>query len=109
MPNFLFWRAKKPSNKPKERIIPTTRIKRRRVNISKWAREAQKCDLAISNIDEKLSRLRGNFTRARKEYLLATRTVWQGKLRIALSHLGDQKSKLDNNLKQNHDLTVKRF
>ena len=109
MLKVLFWGTKKSSGRPKERLISSKRFSSRRVNISKWAREAQKCELAISSLDNRISRLRGNFTRARREYFLAKRTEWQGKLKIALSHLDDQKSKLGNGLKHNLDLTVKRF
>jgi len=105
----IFWGNKKSPGKATERLISSKRIKVRRVSISKWAREAQNCDLAISKIDIQLSALSGEFTRARKEYLLARRCEWQGKLKIAQSHLENQKSKLSSGLQHNLNVTTKRF
>jgi len=78
------------------------------VKISGWAREAQKCDIAIAKIDAHLGQLSGGFTRARKELLEARRLEWTGRLNEALAHLKKEKSSMSNNIKHNQNITVKR-
>ena len=106
-----FWGSKKAKSKSKksEKTIPDNHLRGRRSKISGWAREAQTCDVAIANIDEQLSKLSGPFTRAKRELLLARRTVWVGRLNIAEAHLKKEKSSLSGSLKHNLELTTRRL
>ena len=108
--NLLKLMGSKPNtNRSAQRKISTRRIYGRRLIISQWALEAQKCDIAISKVDEKLSALTGPFVRAAKERLEAKRLELTGKLNIALSHLKKQKALMGNNIKHNQELTTRRL
>ena len=108
--DFIFF----PGNKAKakvaqQRLISSTRIHSRRGQISKWAAEAQKCDIAIAEIDKKLSKLKGIFIRAPKEHLEVRRLIWEGRRNQAVVKLNRQKTTLTTNVKHNQDLTAKRY
>lgn len=104
---FLGNKAK--AEKAHQRLISSKRIRSRKGHISKWAATAQKCDVAIAEIDKKLSKLNGLFVRAQRERLEAQRLVWQGKLNQSLVQMKRQKTLLAGNVKHNENLTAKRF
>jgi hypothetical protein len=106
--NLKFW-VSNQDGKIAPRKISAGRITMRKVKVSKWARDAQKCEEAIANIDKELSKLNGQFTRAKKELLSARRLVWEGKLTQALSHMNKEKSLLNRNVKHNQKLVARRL
>ena len=109
MVKLMFWGKTQKVKVAKERRISVSRIRERRLSISKYAREAQKCDIAIAKIDKELSTLSGKFIRATSELLKARRFEWEGRLVVALANLKIAKSSLISNNKHNLNLVTRRL
>ena len=105
--SLIFWDNKK-AEVVRQRLISNKRIRTRKVKVSGWAGEAQKCEIAIAEIDKQLSKLNGPFVRAQRERLESSRLIWQGRLNQALVQMKRQKTLLAGNIKHNEALTAKR-
>ena len=106
---FAFLKIGSSFKNKSSRRISKRRLSRRRVRISTWARRAENCEKSIAEIDNKISKLKGSFIRAQKEYLRSRRAILSGQLNEAETHLNVSKDSLSKAVKHNENLVKRRF